>query len=265
MRKRQFWTDCHEEYYLKEVVEKSLTVLRFTIAAAVGEVRHFAGHARAGGGTSYWTPDYAKRYKKAKQYMTLLLGGMGYKQRPSGRSIVYRAYVDESNWLRYLVAARYLFGSVRWGSSFGGQKWAKGCEHAIRLYRSLCGGTFSDIAICFDTLINHFHNGGLLLNKFDCSQVMSLTSLLDEKQKGEFERIDEMLDIVPCSSWKRGGCNALVRCKPLQNGGNNGKKKVQREFFLEDDVLSTQEEEYEEMEEKCGDPYCQICYPEEEG
>lgn len=273
MRKREFWMGRHEDYYVRQVVEKSLTVLRFTIAAAVGEARHFRTQARTYSGLPYdiqrKTRGYVKEHNKAKQYIALLMGGVGFHNSPASRVIVYRSYVDEANWLRYLTASWHIYNNVRWSGSFGGKKWAKGCEHAIRLYRALCGGSFSEIAIRFDTLINHFHNGGLLLNKFDCGPTLSLEGLLNRKQKGDFERIDIMLNTIPCDIWKCGGCDHLLRCKPTnKRGGFNGKGKKQEEkevsqqaWWVATDISAPNAETNEVEEDGCGDPSCSQCYP----
>ena len=258
-RMKNYQMGSYEEYYIKEIIRKSLTVLRFTIAAVVGEARHFRGQTKSYLATR---ADYAK----AKQYIALLMGGVGFSNTPSSRTVVYRSYVDESNWLKYLTATWHIYNNVTWSGSFGGKKWAKGCEHAIRLYRALCGGNFSDIAICFDTLINHLHNGGLLLNKFDCNGAMSLESLLSSKQKGDFEEIDIMLREIPCNTWVCGGCDRVIRCKPINKRGgfNNGKETKQEEAWWvstnsnkTDGTQSSEEEE----EQGCGDPECSQCYP----
>lgn len=267
-RKKRFWTDKYDDYYTKEVTRKALIVLRFTIAAAVGEARHFKNRGKMStvGISKTEKREYERNFKQAKQYLALLMGGFGYSQIPMSRTIIYRSYVPESSWLTYLFATYFIFNKVRWTAGFGGKKWGKGCEHALRLYKSLCGGSFSDIAICFDTLINHFHNGGLLLNKFDCFKVMSLHSLLDEKQKGDFTKISGLLRNSPCGRWAD-NCSYVLRCQPIkQSGGINGKKKKQKEgqgwWISSEDSEFVGEKSEEEKEDGCGDPECPICYPE---
>lgn len=226
-----FWNEAYEEHYRKRLVALGLIVVRFTVAAAVGEARHFT-ESRCGcaNGSDYDFEQqgfgskvkYAKNLEQAKAYKRLIMGGLGYSKIPAARDVIYRSFVPEYAFLKYLVATRFIFHNLIWGSSFGGKKWGDGCDHAIRLYRAICTGTFSQIAICFDTLINHFHNGGLLLNKFSCMQCNSIDWVLNAKRKGWMKKLNEHFADKPCERWGK-TCHRALRVKPI--GGNNGKKR----------------------------------------
>lgn len=228
-QQKSIFTQAKEDYYLKEVIDLSLTLLRFTIATGLGEARHYVNsiHSLNSGYYSNRHPGYGRRradYYKVKGYMKLLMGGVGFTSIPHTRDIVYRTFVPESQWLRYLTALRSVFLDVPWSRGMGGPKWGKGCEQALRLYKALSGGMFKDVAIEFDTLVNHFHNGGLLLNKFYCEQCISIENLLECKQKGLMIPVQKLINTTPCHAWGK-SCARGIRVKPISLGGNNGKEE----------------------------------------
>lgn len=212
-----------EKYYLNQVVDLSLVVLRFTVAATLGESRHFVKHVKEP--SSYLADGRYQKYKKGVSYMKMLIGGVGFTEVPSGRDTIYRAFIPESSWLRYLAGLSYVFNGLPWSEGMGGLKWGKGCDQAIRLYRALSGGMFKDIAIQFDTLVNHFHNGGLLLNKFYCEECITIQNVLDLKHEGRMLPIQKLINTTPCARWNEGTCNNGLRTRSILQGGNYGAKK----------------------------------------
>ena len=227
-KQKMVFTQAKEDVYRKKVTDLSLTVLRFTVAATLGESRHFGRHALAPH-SSYIDvkrfKGYKEKYKRASQYMKTMLGGVGFYGAPSSRDIIYRAFVPEYLWLRYLTNLRSIYYDVDWASGMGGSKWGAGCVQGLRLYKAVSGGTFEDMAIQFDTLVNHFHNGGLLLNKFACGNCLSLKSLLDLKQQGRMLQVQKCIETTPCDRWNEGDCDHALRTRPINNGGNNGKEE----------------------------------------
>ena len=155
--KDTFWHDSYEDYFYREIVEYSLVVLRFTIAAMLGESRHFWRHTYdplhcenvlkthyAGCGCK--SCNYGRLYEEqgldrskalyvnAENYVYHLMGDKRYQDEPvRNRTFIYKSFVPEYLWLRYLVVLRYIFKDALWDGSYGGKKWAKGCEYAIKL------------------------------------------------------------------------------------------------------------------------------------
>lgn len=235
MKPGSFWTDRHENYYRSELIPLALNLIRFTLAACVGEARHGVTyiHKLHKNGEHFWNAQkifcgdkkaYAEKYKRAMEFLRFMFGGMGYDRVPEERVTVYMSYIPEGAWLRYMAAARHVFHEVWWGGgAVGGAKWGNAVDHAIRLYRAVCVGSFSDIAISFDTLINHFHNCGLLLDKFDCSFCSSIQDVLSLKQQGEVGSLEQEFEMKPCLRWGE-YCYRVLRDSPI--GGSNGQEKM---------------------------------------
>jgi len=172
-----FWNGQHEKFYLKEVTTEALIILRFVVSAGIAECRH--GYRMAYPEDHY--NDSIER-KLAHKFTKQIFTQLGWDFIPCERSSVYHTYIPEEVFWKMLKLMRDFY-TLNWQSSYGGEAWRIGIELAMKTYKAICLGDFSKICIWLDTLINHCHNGGILLNKFNCSYY-TIKSLLDEKQQG---------------------------------------------------------------------------------
>ena len=77
----------------------------------------------------------------------------------------------------------------------------------------MCYEDRSNVIIAFDTLINHCHNNGVMLNKFDCVPI--IRALLNHKQLGMVKELKRYLD-YPCRHWEKGTCYRFIGSSPLK-------------------------------------------------
>lgn len=209
------WTDSYDMYYRKKLLNCAMVVMRFTMSALVGEARHAPEQVIWGSSKS----DRGKEVR-VKKYVLNIMGSLGCTSVPKDRSVVFKCFIAEKKWMRWLFMLRHVFNDVHWGSNFGGKKWANGCSAAIRLYRSLCMDESSEkITIYLDTLIHTLHNGGFLLNKFDCPRgcVPKIKVLLDEKTDGGLGSTwDNIYNVYSCHDWKQNICYGRIRVLPVR-------------------------------------------------
>lgn len=110
-----------------------------------------------------------------------------------------------------------IFGADRWSGSFGGKKWQQGVELAMKVYKAVCLANRSSIVIWLDTLINHCHNGGLMLNKFNCGGMCSyfnIKKLLDTKYEGDMNCLTQADGYDHCKQYKNNTCNQFILLAP---------------------------------------------------
>ncbi len=181
-----FWNGQHEEFYLREVITEAMTILRFVISAGVGEARH--GY-RQGYPEDYYDDSIERTL--ARKFTKQIFTQLGWDFVPCDRRAVYHTYIPEEIFWRMFKLLRDFY-SLNWQCSYGGEPWEIGINLAMKTYKAVCLGNFSKICIWLDTLINHCHNGGILLNKFNCDYY-TIKILLYEKQQGNLEYLQRAI------------------------------------------------------------------------
>lgn len=182
----KFWNGQHEKYYLKELINETMTILRFVMCAGIGEARH--GYRQGYPEDCYENHTERKlALKFTKQIFTLL----GWNFIPCERNSIYYTYVPEKMFWRMFKLMRDFY-SLNWQHAYGGEAWRIGIELAMKTYKAVCLGDFPKICIWLDTLINHCHNGGFLLNKFNCN-FYQIDALLDYKQDGNLNYLEKAI------------------------------------------------------------------------
>jgi hypothetical protein len=202
------WTDRHEEYYKKRITREALTILRFVLHASLGEARHALELADTDG---YGDSRYGETQVKKTAYKLLrqLFRAIGIYHVPSDRNYVYANYIPEKLWWRLFKTSKDLFGFGTWVNGYGGVAWEKAIDLAMKAYKAVCLDKMDKTIIWIDTLINHCHNGGFLLNKFDCGDY-NIKLILDRKSGGDIEFLEKKSVSKRCH-----GCRSIV---PLSFG-----------------------------------------------
>lgn len=209
-RKGGFWNGQHEAYYLKEITRESMDIMRFVISASVGEARHGLYHS---------TKNCEKNSDAKKisfKILEQIFGKLGWEYTPCRRNSIYLTYIPERLFWKMLYLNHDLYSIRTWQWDFGGEPWRKGIALALKAYKAICLGDLPKIVIWIDTLINHYHNGGVLLNKFDCGIHYCTERLLRHKADGEIHYLRNVVNrSLSCSS-ANGQCAQKV---PLAPGG----------------------------------------------
>lgn len=213
----RFWNDAYENYYTREFSEVAAIILRFTLCAALGEARHTI-HSVSWDESEEKTKEIKKEtYDKLR----VMFGSLGWKHIPSERNSVYRVYTPERLWWKLFAYTKDIFGVDNWSSAFGGVAWKQGVELAMKAYKAICLAERANIVIWLDTLINHCHNGGLMLNKFNCGgagcSYFSIKTLLDTKHTGDLNCLTEVESNTGCECYVEGTCNSFVLLAPTDD------------------------------------------------
>lgn len=181
-----FWNGRHEAYYLREVTSEAVNILRFVLSAGIGEARHGHHHAYPEN-----CGEYNINKRLSKKFLEQIFVQIGWRGIPRHRESVYKTYIPEDIfWGMFKLV--HDFYSLDWENSYGGEAWRKGIELAMKTYKAVCLGDFPKICIWLDTLINHCHNGGVLLNKFNCLGYM-IQDLLNNKQEGNIGYLEKII------------------------------------------------------------------------
>ena len=178
-----FWNGQHEAYYLKEISTEAMNILRFVLSAGIGETRHGFRHGFPEGASPHDV-----NYILAMKFLRQIFVQVGWKYVPRDRESIYHSYIPERIFWKMFRLTRDFY-SLKWDYSYGGEPWRQGIVLAMKTYKAICLGDFPKICIWLDTLINHCHNGGVLLNKFNCYD-FQIQKILDEKQDGNINLLE---------------------------------------------------------------------------
>lgn len=208
-----FWNGQHEKFYLKELIDETMTILRFVMSAGIGEARH--GYRMA---FDEYCPIHSIERKLARKFTKQIFTQIGWDFIPSDRNSAYYTYVPEEVFWR-MFKLMHDFYSLNWQHAYGGEAWRVGIELAMKTYKAVCLGDFPKICIWLDTLINHCHNGGVLLNKFNCNYYV-IKILLDRKQQGDLNYLQKAIhggdNGIGFSGFKCDTCKRKVPLAPCE-------------------------------------------------
>lgn len=207
----KFWNDRYEEYYTKEFSKVAMVLLRFTLCVALGEARHTLCSVS-------WQETIKAQRQKKDTYAKLrvMFGSLGWRYVPQERNSVYRIYIPERLWWRLFMYVKDVFGVDGWSGNMGGKRWQQGVEFAMKVYKAVCLADRSSIVLWLDTLINHCHNCGLMLDKFNCfhCSYFNLKNLLDTKHEGDVNCLIRADGYDDCVSYKKNNCNKFILLAP---------------------------------------------------
>jgi hypothetical protein len=191
------------ERYAKDVAEDVEYLLRFGLAACLGEVRHFGCECWVRFDSPFFVR--AEKIKVCWEVLKERLGGVSGQSvrafQGSQREAVYAAWIPVSFWVSILRFLYRAFNPVFWGKpggskgDFGGEKWRDAVAELSRLYAAWLRYDVSEMVVHFDTFIDLAHNHGRILDKFDCGGLY-LTYLLDAKKRGELVSVRGVLNRV---------------------------------------------------------------------
>lgn len=157
------------------------------------------------------------------------------------RSFCYKSMLenDVTKSIYDIHRAFFVFDSLEWNGSYGGEKWANCTRSAIDLYNSCVEGDIVSIVQKFNTVIHESHNGGPYLNKiidiydFDMAAknpslyaIQNLSNIVDilsfvNNQKGKVQFYEDDFSLID------------MNLKPfhLIGGGSNNKPKGKNNSF----------------------------------
>ena len=87
----------------------------------------------------------------------------------------------------------------------------------MKVYKSICLGERVGIVVWLDTLINHCHNGGLMLNKFNCGGEniwFNIKRLLDDKKMGCMKGLKSADSFKGCLQYEELSCRKFILLAP---------------------------------------------------
>ncbi len=193
------------ECYTQRVFEDAEIVVRFGLAACLGEARHFhhriyhhsyhyiGKNGPASRAFEKARPAHIWIRREAARYSADIRGIV----RPDswgegGRNSWYKCWLPSSSWLPFLDRLELVFAPVLWGNadedgntSYGGFKWQAGVRSLKKVVKALEAESVSGVVIATDSFVNLCHNCGLLLNKFDCGRGLYCTAtILNAKHRG---------------------------------------------------------------------------------
>ena len=189
------WSRRTHSYFYKTFHDYGMTIVRFCIAALLGELRYLwqkndgvdcetceeeecMGCHEEEGYYIDWGGAQHYRYKaEAKLGCEIDLNSEpGSTLR--NRETIYRQAIPEEIYCEVLEVCSEIFRAPIWERNIGGLQWAYCADDTLKLYHALCGLDTSMIIYRTDRVINRVHNNGLFLNKFDCNQQATLEATL---------------------------------------------------------------------------------------
>jgi hypothetical protein len=190
-RVEYFGNPPFDDYYYDRVIADCVElILLFGLSAVVGEARHFSRRAWSLSDLRHIdnADELIKAQEVARRAFSALkrLLGFGEFNSHTTRVEVYRRAIPYNYWPSVIVLCKKVYNGRWQGGGFGGKSWYKVVEALQKVMYSWALGSYKQMVIQTDQLVNLCHNHGLMLNKFNCGGYQVEKVLMAKKDGDSF-------------------------------------------------------------------------------